>query len=209
MSAGGAATPATGPATSPFAVPRGLLGRFAGYAMAHANRPQQRELVTFAAPAPTADVVEVGYGPGELIRLLSDAVPAGRVVGVDLSAVMYRRATRVNRRAIREGRVDLRVADAAALPFPDATFDLAVTVNSLLIWPDPAAGAHELRRVLRPGGTAYVAWHGAHSPRRLQRRLSLSPVRMSALTQILSNVFPAVRRHDLSYSTVFVCRATP
>lgn len=206
MSAGGAASLGTRTATSPFAVPRGLLGRFAGCAMAHSNRRQQQEIVEFIAPPAGARVVEVGYGPGELIRLLARAVPAGRVTGVDLSDVMYRRAARVNRQAIRAGQVDLRIGDAAALPFPDAHFDLAVTVNSLLIWLDPGAGARELRRVLHPDGVAYVAWHGARSPSRLQRRLSLSPVRMAALTHILSAVFPVVRRHDLRHSTLFVCR---
>lgn len=176
--------------------------------MAHANRPQQRELADFVAPAPDARVVEVGYGPGELIRLLTAAVPTGVVAGADISPVMHRQAVRANRRAISEGRVDLRVADAAALPFPDASFDVAITVNSLLIWPDPVAGTRELRRVLRAAGTAYVAWHSATSPRRLQRRLALSPMRIAALDDILAGVFPVVWRHELRCSTVFSCRST-
>jgi SAM-dependent methyltransferase len=44
------------------------------------------------------------------------------------------------------------VGDAAALPFPDATFDRVLAPHMLYHCPDIAAAVAELRRVLRPGG---------------------------------------------------------
>ncbi|WP_460369490.1 class I SAM-dependent methyltransferase, partial [Actinocorallia lasiicapitis] len=44
-------------------------------------------------------------------------------------------------------------ADAAALPFDDASFDLVTSFNGLHVLPDPAAAVAEFARVLRPGGT--------------------------------------------------------
>ena len=54
--------------------------------------------------------------------------------------------------AVATGRVELRRGAAARLPFESNTFDKAVAVNSMQVWPDAIAGLRELRRVLKPGG---------------------------------------------------------
>jgi ubiquinone/menaquinone biosynthesis C-methylase UbiE len=38
------------------------------------------------------------------------------------------------------------------LPFEDNTFDKALAINSMQVWPDAVAGLQEMRRVLKPGG---------------------------------------------------------
>jgi len=38
------------------------------------------------------------------------------------------------------------------LPFADNAFDKALAINSMQVWPDPAAGLREMRRVMKPGG---------------------------------------------------------
>jgi ubiquinone/menaquinone biosynthesis C-methylase UbiE len=48
-----------------------------------------------------------------------------------------------------EARVAFRVADASALPFPDASFDLVAQINTPVFF-------SEIARVLRPGGTALI-----------------------------------------------------
>jgi ubiquinone/menaquinone biosynthesis C-methylase UbiE len=62
-----------------------------------------------------------------------------------------------NRREIEAGRIELHQGDAANLPFDDAVFDVAYTINSLHLWPDPVAGLREVRRTLRRGGRIGVA----------------------------------------------------
>ena len=46
----------------------------------------------------------------------------------------------------------MRRGSVESLPFDSNTFDKAVAINSMQIWPDPIAGLREIRRVLRPGG---------------------------------------------------------
>jgi ubiquinone/menaquinone biosynthesis C-methylase UbiE len=65
---------------------------------------------------------------------------------------MLKQATRNNAQLIQHGRVQLQRASALALPFSDATFDIALSANSVQIWPDQLAGVTEMRRVLKPGG---------------------------------------------------------
>ncbi len=66
-------------------------------------------------------------------------------------------AQRRNRGQIEAGRVELRRSTVDQLPFDDATFDKAMTMNSLHLWRDPVAGLMEMRRTLRLGGRIAVA----------------------------------------------------
>jgi arsenite methyltransferase len=106
--------------------------------------------LTLLAAARGDRIVELGFGPGRAIRRL---VAAGAtVVGVDAAPRMVRAADRRNRRATRSGLVELYVGDGSRLPVDDATIDGVLSVHTLYFWPDHAAVARELARVLRPGG---------------------------------------------------------
>lgn len=48
--------------------------------------------------------------------------------------------------------VPLQLADFHTLPFPDATFDVVLSIEVLRYLPDPAVALREMARVLRPGG---------------------------------------------------------
>ena len=100
-----------------------------------------------------AQVLEVGSGPGHLaVRLAAEH--GFEVTGLDLDPAMVERA-RTNA-ASAEARATFMVGDAAALPFPDASFDLVVSTMSMHHWAKPAAGIAEISRVLRPGGRALI-----------------------------------------------------
>jgi ubiquinone/menaquinone biosynthesis C-methylase UbiE len=75
--------------------------------------------------------------------------------------------------------VDLREADAQALPFPDASFDTVVCTFALWAIPDERRAVGEMIRVLRPGGLLLLADHiagGSWPVRGLQRILELATV---------------------------------
>lgn len=186
---------------SPFALPRGLAGRLAGWIMCRTNR--QEDVVRLLGVCEGDRVLEVGYGPGELVRLLAEQVGDGTVCGVDPSAEMHRLARARNRAAVRTGRVDLRLGTAQATGLPDASFDRVVTVNTVALWPDLEAGVRELRRVTRPGGVVLVAWHGGEAPGRFTRSLVLPDQHLNRIRDALSRDFPEVTRHELRALTAF------
>jgi len=96
-------------------------------------------------------VLDVGCGPGLAVAYAA-GMSRSRVVGVDASATMVRLARRRNHAEVRDGRVEIRLADAARLPFPDGAFTRVGSMNSLQFWIEPDEGLRQLHRVLEPGG---------------------------------------------------------
>lgn len=95
-------------------------------------------------------VLEVGCGAAQCTRWLREN-GAAEVVGVDLSAAQLRHARALDAR--RRTRVPVLQADAGALPFGDASFDLACSAYGALPFVgDAVAVMREVARVLRPGG---------------------------------------------------------
>jgi ubiquinone/menaquinone biosynthesis C-methylase UbiE len=135
-----------------FGRPQGRLGRLGGRIMARLNRDVAVWVVGLLDLRPNDRVLEVGFGPGVAIELLASLLPAGRVSGVDASPEMVEQATERSRRAIRAGRVDLRLGTAENLPFADASFDKSLAINSMQVWPDVSSGIREIMRVTKPGG---------------------------------------------------------
>jgi ubiquinone/menaquinone biosynthesis C-methylase UbiE len=120
--------------------------------MARANRKCAAWVIDLLDVQPSDIVLEVGFGPGVGIQLLTSSTSAGYVAGVDPSKEMVAQATTRNKNAIQRGHVDLRHGSVASLPFVDNTFDKALAINSMQVWPDAVAGLREMRRVLKPGG---------------------------------------------------------
>ncbi len=105
-----------------------------------------------AAIAPRdAAVLDVGTGPGVLLRELARLRPDLTLTGIDLSADMVAAAS-ANLGTL----ATVRVGDVGALPFDDNSFDLIVSSFSAHHWDNPEAAASELVRVLRSGGRAHI-----------------------------------------------------
>jgi ubiquinone/menaquinone biosynthesis C-methylase UbiE len=156
-----------GPTDNPFARPRGLRGRLAGRLMAAMGARTSREVAALLPLRPRETVLEVGYGPGTLLAALAQRPQRPVLIGVDPSAEMAELAAR------RVGQAELRLGSAAETRLPDASVDHVVSVNNVAIWPDLDAGLDELCRVVRPGGTVLLAWHGVTARSRIARSLAL------------------------------------
>ena len=108
-----------------------------------------RQALDVLEPLDGIDLVDVAAGAGGAAVMAAGR--GARVVAVDASAAM---AARMAARGIRA-----QVADAAALPFGNASFGAALSSFGVVLLPEPAQGMAELFRVLRPGGrVAVVTW---------------------------------------------------
>jgi ubiquinone/menaquinone biosynthesis C-methylase UbiE len=140
-----------------FCMPKGALGQLGGQLMSQ-DRWLPAWVLDLLEINPSDSVLEVGSGPGVGLELAAARAYEGRVVGIDPSETMLEMASRRNRTLIEAGRVQLRLGSVEKLPFDDATFDKAMTMNSLHLWPDPVAGLNEVKRTLRTGGRIAVAF---------------------------------------------------
>lgn len=140
---------------SQFGAPRGPRGWMAAHLVARLTGGANRWMVDCLEVGHHDRVLDVGCGPGLAVALAAQLTD-GPVVGVDTSPTMVRLARRRNRTAVRQGRVEIRVADAARLPYPDGHFTRAGSLNSLQFWPEPDEGLRELHRVLEPAGRVAV-----------------------------------------------------
>jgi SAM-dependent methyltransferase len=106
---------------------------------------------------PGERLIDVAAGTGA--AALMAAGRGADVVAIDASPAMAARiAVRANDAAIAD-RVHASVMDGMALDLPDASFDAAISVFGVILFPDSAAGIREIVRVLKPGGrAAVVTW---------------------------------------------------
>ena len=119
----------------------------------------QRQALDALALAPDDVVLDVGCGPGAAVR---DASPiVARVVGIDLSPEMIRRAQEASPGL---ANVEFRVADSENIPFEDAEFTAVLCSTSFHHYPHPQIAVREMARVLRPGGRLVLADASADLP---------------------------------------------
>ncbi|MEV4917636.1 class I SAM-dependent methyltransferase [Streptomyces tirandamycinicus] len=106
----------------------------------------------------SGEVLELGCGPGYLgLEWVTRADASARLVGLDISPAMLRRAsTNADGYGV-TGRCTYTCGTVLALPFADHRFDHAISASSLHEWADPVTALSEMHRVLRPGGRYCVS----------------------------------------------------
>lgn len=137
-----------------FGHPTGLWGYMAGKVMAWtpSNQDRIRWTLSLLEVKPNDRLLEIGFGPGFGIELVSKMATNGFVAGLDHSEAMLRQAYRRNVGAVRNGNVELRLGSVSNLPKFSEPFDKIYSINSIHFWPDPLECLKQLRELLKPGG---------------------------------------------------------
>jgi SAM-dependent methyltransferase len=136
--------------------------------------PYAADIAARAAALAPERILETAAGTGIVTAALAAALPEAEITATDLNQAMLDVAA-----GALTG-IDFRQADAQALPFADAAFDLVVCQFGVMFFPDRIAAFAEARRVLRPGGAfLFNAWD----------RLERNPV-TAAIGDALAKRFP-------------------
>lgn len=128
------------------ALPAHVTSSFAGVANPHV-----------VAPIPSGStVVDVGCGAGMDLLLAARRVgPAGRAIGVDMTAAMRQRAA-AGAAQCGLHHVDVREGDATGLPVDTASVDVVISNGVLNLVPEKERAVAEMARILKPGGRVQI-----------------------------------------------------
>jgi ubiquinone/menaquinone biosynthesis C-methylase UbiE len=144
-----------------------VLPRITNFACGMENAKPQRRRVCAGLEG---EVVEIGFGSGHNVPFYPASVT--RVAAVEPADVGWRLAEE----RVRASNVPIERSglDGQSLPFPDDSFDAALSTWTMCTIPDLSVALGELRRVLKPGARLHFVEHGLapdEGVRRWQHRL--------------------------------------
>jgi ubiquinone/menaquinone biosynthesis C-methylase UbiE len=112
--------------------------------------PYARDLAQRIKSHAPRNVLETAAGTGVVTRALASALPeTTSITATDLNEPMLARA---QTHLAGKSQIKWQQADALALPFGDASFDIVACQFGVMFFPDKIRGYSEARRVLKPGG---------------------------------------------------------
>jgi enediyne biosynthesis protein CalE5 len=118
-------------------------------------------MLELTSPQAGERVLELACGPGSVGLAAAKRVgPVGEVV---MSDVVPEMTAIAEARSEGMANVSTRVLDLEEIDEPDGAYDVVLCRDGIMLVPDPALAAREIRRVLRPGGRAAVAVWGPRS----------------------------------------------
>lgn len=139
--------------------------------LSEAVAAMQQHILTACALSPKERACDIGCGYGAFAEKMSQQ--GANVVGYTLSRVQYEQAVKCASSKL----VSFVYGDWLDNHDSDASFDIAVAVESLEHFPDKNAFFAELARVVRPGGRVVIAsWLAAGTQTTLSERLFHRPI---------------------------------
>lgn len=140
--------------------PTGIFGRFIMPRIFNRGNAALNALVYEALSVQKNDhVLEIGFGPGTLIKKIAEHLEDGLVEGIDFSEPMVVLAQKKNKRHIVTGKAKIHLGDFDEVPFDDHCFDKIFSVNTVYFWKVPKATISKIGRALKPGGRLVIGFH--------------------------------------------------
>lgn len=136
---------------------------------------------------PSHHVLDIGCGPGTITAGFAELCHQGRVVGVDQAQSVIEEASKIHP-ASQWPNLTFEAGDVVSesgLPFPDSSFDIVFTSNTLIHIPDPVKAIKEAYRLVKPGGILAmrepdtVNWYPALPGLELYQRAQMAMVRQT------------------------------
>jgi SAM-dependent methyltransferase len=143
-----------------FKKPRGLLGKIISDLMIVGNRSAYENMIRDLKIEANDNILEIGYGPGVGIGLISRRPESCNIYGIDYSELMYKRASKRNFRFIKTNRVHLMFGDFVETELSTTGFDKIFCINVVYFWDDLLKPFEKVKSLLKDDGTFCIYMAG-------------------------------------------------
>ncbi|MCX6271896.1 MAG: class I SAM-dependent methyltransferase [Bacteroidetes bacterium] len=136
--------------------PSGLFGRVVSIMLDINNKKDYEKMITELALKKGDRIFEIGYGPGQGIRMIARGPVECTIGGIDFSELMYSKATKRNKKFKRKGIVKLKYGDIESAERDNERFDKIFCVNVIYFWSDLNKVFEKIYSMLDEGGGFYI-----------------------------------------------------
>ena len=135
-----------------FGNPSGMFGSFVGWLMTIKNTKRIKWAVELMDVQPNDTILEIGFGPGVAIKLMAEYITTGKIIGIDRSELMVKKAIKRNKKKILENKVELNKARTIPSGDNSILFDKVLAINVSLFWREPEKEMGLIKGCIKPGG---------------------------------------------------------
>lgn len=135
-----------------FRKPSGFLGMLISFLMIKGNRISYENVIKDLEILTNDKILEIGYGPGFGINLISKKYEKCDIYGIDFSELMYMRASRLNKQFIENERVHLLFGDLVETKISTSGFDKIFCVNVVYFWDNLQKPFERIKSLLKDNG---------------------------------------------------------
>jgi len=139
--------------------PSGLFGKYLlTRALNKANKVMNNSVLHLLQVQPDDRILEIGFGGGDLLTRIAKQLESGVVTGVDFSSDMIEIGRRRFQSFIKNGKLELHLADASVLQFDANSFNKICTVNTIYFWSDVGKVLANILNVLDSKGLVIICF---------------------------------------------------
>jgi cyclopropane fatty-acyl-phospholipid synthase-like methyltransferase len=117
-----------------FKKPTGLFGNISSNIMIKGNRNKYDTLIKDMDLQSNDQLLEIGYGPGIGIHMITQLCESCSIHGVDFSKLMYKKASNYNKSNIEKGKVQLQYGDYLNISMGQNKYDKIFCLNVIYFW---------------------------------------------------------------------------
>ena len=168
--------------------PEGEMGKKVGEQMNSGNELMNRTTISNLKAEANDTILEIGMGNGKFVKEILDVSASIRYVGCDYSELMVQEASANNSIGIENNQAQFIKTTADKIPFDNAFFNKAFTVNTIYFWENPNLELTEIRRVLKKRALFILTVRSLESMKSIPiTQYNFTLYNQEQLTELLSN----------------------
>jgi len=139
-----------------FKKPKGILGKFVSGLMKKGNQPKYDLMIKELNVSEGDSILEIGYGPGIGIEMITSLQSKINVDGIDFSELMFKEASKRNKKKILDGKVRLYMGDFINYSFNGNKYNKIFCINVIYFWDELITPFQKANSLLKENGCFYI-----------------------------------------------------